>query len=609
MDAKVVFKIANSLRDISSCAWRVGVPLDDGLQEKIDLLFEDCRIAARSVKDCLTIAIAGKFSSGKSQFINSLIGRDIAPVDSNRTTCCRTVFTGDERIHELRIVESATRKVLSLDEYRSLAAKRAAHENAYTVYLPDAVWKDVNLVDTPGFDPPEGGDERCDGTTDSEVSREAVKTADIVFFLFYISQGAIMRDSMDYLKEISKENHYIYLIANKADLKSPASRSAILDSIAMECQEKGVKFEGIFIYCALMEHSKEIVDVKKESARKSKLALAGETRQKVLDGIKKLLERKVGIMEARRRGNIEVVLQRLKDTACCAQEFLLKAIQRKKNDLCSNDSLDKEELIDGIVSALSAKALEYTQRHSGSFIRWHALKSKGLFVDDWAIYLDRPGEAYALEPLDRNELLNCIRKVLEDQTQVFAGCENELVCLFKECSDMVIDKFRIKAETTDSYGTTAEKDEFFCNEAKHSLFCERCDYESERSECERKIHVRLCNSFPESFREFCRPRVSKIICDSWDKHVEKLVDEFKCKVEPLEKLLTTFCKRLDTAERETSTCQKLPGNETAIRARKDASKSGTAGEPIRNDHLDNARSSLLGALGGLGELFQKQSRR
>lgn len=604
MEAKTLLKLASGLRDISACAWRVGLPLDDGLQGRIDALFEDCRVAAKNANDCLTIAIAGKFSSGKSQFINSLIGRDIAPVDSNRTTCCRTVFTGNERIHELRIVESATKEVLSLDEYKSRAARRAAHENAYTVYLPDAVWKDVNLVDTPGFDPPEGGDASCAGTTDSEISRQAVKEADVVFFLFDINQGAIMGDSMDYLKEISKENHYIYMIANKADLKPPASRTAILDSIARECREKGIKYEGVFPYCALTEHSKEIVDVKKDSARKSKLALAGETRRKVIDGIKKLLERKVGILEARRRGNAGVVLQGLKDTACRAQEFFLKAIQRKIIDLCNNDSFDKEELIDNIVAALSAKALEYTQQRSGRFIRWHALKSKGLFVDDWAIYLDRPGEAYTLESSDRIKLAGCIKKVLEEQTVVFAGLEDELGCLFKECSDMVIDKFRIKAETTDSYGTIAEKDEFFCNEAKHSLFCECCDYKSERSECERKIHVRLCSGFPESFREFCRPRVSEIICDSWDKHVEKLVDEFKCKVEPLEKLLTTFCRKLDAAERETTTCKKLPGNVTDIGARKIAPKPGVAGKPVRNDHLDNARSSLLGSLGALGNFLK-----
>ena len=585
MEAKRLLKIASELKELSFCAWRTGVPLDDCLQEKIDILFEDCRRAVKVGRGSLTIALAGKFSSGKSQFINSLVGRDIAPVASDRTTCCRTIFTGDEHIHELRIVEAGTRDELSLSEYKSRASKRAAHENVYTVYLPDAAWKDINMVDTPGFDPPEGGDEKGDATTDSKISREAVKTADVVFFLFDMNQGSIMGDSMEYLKEISKENHYIYIIANKADQKPPTSREVILDTVAGNCHENGIEYKGILPYCALMEHSKEIVDTKKDLARRAKLALAGETRQKVLAAIRKLLARKVGIMEARRKGNIDAILPQLKETAYITLKSLCEAIRRKTDGFSNDDSIDKEGLTGNIVSTLASRALEYTQQRSGRFIRWHALKSKGIFVDDWAIYLDRPGGAYDLEPADRKDLRNAIKTALEDQTPVFAGLEDDLVCLFKKCSDMVIDEFRIKAETTDNYETVEAKDDFFCRAAVSNPFCERCDYESERSGCERKIHVQLCNRFPGRFIELCRPLVSAVISDSWNKHVEMLSNEFNRNIEPLQRLMATFRKRLDNVECENT-----------------ATPQGASGKRNRmcKSQIDEARSSVFGLLSWYG---------
>ncbi|MGN0852224.1 MAG: dynamin family protein [Kiritimatiellia bacterium] len=188
---EAVVKIRTAFQNVVSVADKLGVTLPESLNEALARLENEFKSLSEYSERQLRIAVAGKFSCGKSQFINSLIGKEIASVDSARTTCCKTIFTGDTSVDGVIITDS-TGKTYSRDEYVLRSAKVSASREVFTVKLPDADWSDFEVIDTPGYD---SLDEE-----DRQISEEAVADADVVFFRFDIGNGTIPKDSMVYLK-------------------------------------------------------------------------------------------------------------------------------------------------------------------------------------------------------------------------------------------------------------------------------------------------------------------------------------------------------------------------------------------------------------------------
>lgn len=249
------------------------------IRDRLSELREESSRALATVDGNLRVALAGKFSCGKSSFINSALGAEwesLAPVKLERTTRCATNFRYGEALR----ISDASGHVYTREEYQEKVASDAPASDflEFTIELPVETLKDVVIVDTPGFDPPPE-DVGTGNKSDEQVSREAVGGADIVLFLAEMGDGTIQSDSMDYLKEIAADGKPFYLILSKADLKKPASkRLAILQSIRAECERNGLRPLGVLPYCAIRE------DQLPSSVREDAMRWRGELHGR-LDGL------------------------------------------------------------------------------------------------------------------------------------------------------------------------------------------------------------------------------------------------------------------------------------------------------------------------------------
>lgn len=495
---EAVVKIKASFQNVVSTADKLGVTLPESLNESIARLETEFKSLSEYSERKLRIAVAGKFSCGKSQFINSLVGKEIASVDSARTTCCKTIFTGDTSVDEVIITDS-TGKTYSRDEYVQRSAKVSASREVFTVKLPDADWKDFEVIDTPGYD---SIDEE-----DRQISEEAVADADVVFFLFDMGNGTIPKDSIEYLKKTIGTKQLFYLVANKADLKPESARRTIMNSIAAECNRNGLKYECVLPYSSLMPWSNEVLS-KSETVQTNVLNLARKLKDEAMGVVDKLVERANTIREAKIAVELKAVDGHLADFRKTVVNTFNTELESFWSKKCESNESACEALAESVISILQDSAVENTERRASSFVRWHELKSTGVFFSDWSVYLARPTSEYDLSDEERASLSQTLLGQFAEHGISGADVVEELIELRKECAIKTIDKYRIKDEDAPS-GDDALF--FYTAALEHRDFCKTCDYESERRDRENSILENLNRVFPSTFAELLAEKLAKVM--------------------------------------------------------------------------------------------------
>ncbi|MCH5314057.1 MAG: dynamin family protein [Helicobacter sp.] len=105
----------------------------------------------QSIQEPMKVAIIGQFSSGKSTFLNALLGQSILPSGITPITAkvCHIAYGSDYALEIMYKNGNTATKPLSYLEQSSEA------ENAkiafYKLYAPLSLLKSINFLDTPGF--------------------------------------------------------------------------------------------------------------------------------------------------------------------------------------------------------------------------------------------------------------------------------------------------------------------------------------------------------------------------------------------------------------------------------------------------------------------------
>jgi GTPase Era involved in 16S rRNA processing len=197
----------------------LGVPLG-GVQEALSGV-----IAARErLARPLTIAIMGEFSSGKSTFVNALLGEAVAPMGVLPTTTTINLFrrgpSGSARVH----YRDGTIATVARDEVHTfllhlddLEASRIRHMEIERTgpHLGDAA-----VVDTPGLNALDSFHER--------VAREFVDEADAIIWIFSATRGGAASEG-SVLKGLRADGRQVLGVLNKVDTLDDDERKELID--------------------------------------------------------------------------------------------------------------------------------------------------------------------------------------------------------------------------------------------------------------------------------------------------------------------------------------------------------------------------------------------
>lgn len=217
------------------------------------------------------IAIAGGFSTGKSTFISSLFKQKEddkkksvrLPIGIDPTTAIPTYVLHSDKLkffacnNEGGVIDLLENKA----EERKIEfiQKLTTHQflESFGFKLQDLMpflflstplrYENLCFIDTPGYNPAKFG------TTDEDnkIAKEFVDNADVLIWVIAVdSSGTISDRDIEFLNDILEENEnkQLYIVLNKADLRSQSNLEDVIDEIEEQLEDEGINFEGISAY-------------------------------------------------------------------------------------------------------------------------------------------------------------------------------------------------------------------------------------------------------------------------------------------------------------------------------------------------------------------------
>ena len=231
------------------------------------------RLAGKNI-----VAVAGGFSSGKSSFINSLMGAEsrLLPTQITPTTSIPTY---------LHLAASSPLEIAAfndkggkhpLDE-QELHAATHDFEKRYGISLkqivdrivvtsPDLQWDRIAFVDTPGYTNPE---DQADQRRDEDLALEEVLSAHCLVWVVDCAQGTLPESDLEYIKRFLERrtrnaSQEVYMVISKAEKRPSVERTNVLQHMADITENAGIPCAGIGMHsafeCAWFETAGETMD-------------------------------------------------------------------------------------------------------------------------------------------------------------------------------------------------------------------------------------------------------------------------------------------------------------------------------------------------------------
>jgi small GTP-binding protein len=174
----------------------------------------------------LLVTVMGEFNSGKSTFVNALIGEEVAPMGITPTTATINILKyGAERKGRVVYLDDDTREVAWSEVptlLKGLDAAEARRIRVVEVLYPLETLQRVNVVDTPGLNSIHPEHE--------ETARKFIAEADAVLWLFTVDQAAKATEG-EALGKIKAAGKKILGVVNKIDRCSPDELARIVGHV------------------------------------------------------------------------------------------------------------------------------------------------------------------------------------------------------------------------------------------------------------------------------------------------------------------------------------------------------------------------------------------
>lgn len=210
-----------------------------------------------------TIAVAGGFSAGKSEFISSLFKDESLKLPSSiePTTAIPTyVIHSEEQDPNCLIGVNNRNGTVRLSDIDKDLVRKLNHNFIQSFKFPlkkimpymflttKMTYKHICFVDTPGYNPPRGTGSHT--ANDINIAQEFVVNANVLIWVIGAdASGTIPAEDIRFLKrQWVDSGKPLYLVYNKADLKPKEDIRDILKQFKSILEQENIAYQGITAY-------------------------------------------------------------------------------------------------------------------------------------------------------------------------------------------------------------------------------------------------------------------------------------------------------------------------------------------------------------------------
>lgn len=201
------------------------------------------------------IGIGGAFSSGKSKFLNTIIGENLLPVQTDPSTVVPTyiIHTADDEVGIINIFN--VRKQMSIKDFKSISYELTNEHNIEIRHLikrafissSKMAYEHLTLLDTPGYS--KADSQSYSGRTDEAVAMEQLRTADFVIWVMDVESGTFKGSDIEFLQKLNL-NKPILMVLSKADKKTPDEVEDVRQKVIESLSSIGIKAYAIIPFSA-----------------------------------------------------------------------------------------------------------------------------------------------------------------------------------------------------------------------------------------------------------------------------------------------------------------------------------------------------------------------
>lgn len=213
------------------------------------------------------VALGGGFSSGKSSFLNALMGKSVLPEDIDPSTSVPTYILKGEK-HDVMGINVFDTKVQMLPR----DIKKIAHgfgevedennekvTNSITLghvlenvffSTPLHKYENIAFLDAPGYSKPDS--EMYSAKTDEQISRRQLNSSNYILWFVQADAGTITEEDIKFIKSL-REGISMLVILNKADKKNLTDLKNIISKIRTTLDIKGVRYIDVLAFTSKLE--------------------------------------------------------------------------------------------------------------------------------------------------------------------------------------------------------------------------------------------------------------------------------------------------------------------------------------------------------------------
>ncbi len=208
------------------------------------------------------VALGGGFSSGKSSFLNALMGKRVLPADIDPSTSVPTYIVSGEK-HEVLGINVFDAKVqMQPKDIRKIAHGFGELEDEEEEKVADAVtlghvleniffstplhkYGRIAFLDTPGYSKPDS--EKYSAKTDEQIARGQLNASNYILWFVQADAGTITEEDIKFIKTLREDTPKL-VIVNKADKKNLKDLKEIIAKVKASLDIKGVRYVDVFAF-------------------------------------------------------------------------------------------------------------------------------------------------------------------------------------------------------------------------------------------------------------------------------------------------------------------------------------------------------------------------